>query len=106
MPKLKVISNNKVRANRENAKKSTGPRTVSGKDKVSGNALTHGLTAEKHVIISESIDEFNTFKNSMFWEIYLNLKSAIMHEIKGLFSLIRAIKVVVVSKQSQLLISS
>ena len=30
MPKLKVISNNKVRANRENAKKSTGPRTVSG----------------------------------------------------------------------------
>ena len=58
MPKLKVISNNKVRANRENAKKSTGPRTVSGKEKVSGNALTHGLTAEKHVIIGESIEEF------------------------------------------------
>ena len=66
MPKLKVISNNKVRANRANAKKSTGPRTVSGKEKVSGNALTHGLTAEKHVIIGESIEEFNTFKNSMF----------------------------------------
>ena len=29
--KLKIVSNNKVRANRENAKKSTGPRTVSGK---------------------------------------------------------------------------
>ena len=64
--KLKIVSNNKVRANRENAKKSTGPRTVSGKEKVSGNALTHGLTAEKHVIIGESIDEFNTFKDSMF----------------------------------------
>ena len=64
--KLKIISNNKVRANRENAKKSTGPRTVSGKEKVSGNALSHGLTAEKHVIIGESIDEFNTFKDSMF----------------------------------------
>jgi len=51
--KLKIVSNNKVRANRENAKKSTGPRTVSGKEKVSGNALTHGLTAEKHVIIGE-----------------------------------------------------
>ena len=49
--KLKIVSNNKVRANRENAKKSTGPRTVSGKEKVSGNALSHGLTAEKHVII-------------------------------------------------------
>jgi hypothetical protein len=65
MTKLKVVSNNKVRANRQNAKKSTGPRTVSGKEKVSGNALTHGLTAEKHVIIGESIEEFNTFKDSM-----------------------------------------
>ena len=46
MTKLKIVSNNKVRANRENAKKSTGPRTVSGKEKVSGNALSHGLTAE------------------------------------------------------------
>ena len=32
----------KTRLNRENAKKSTGPRTVSGKEKVSGNALSHG----------------------------------------------------------------
>ena len=64
--KLKVVSSNKVRANRDNAKRSTGPKTLSGKEKVSGNALTHGLTAEKHVIIGESIDEFNTFKDSMF----------------------------------------
>ena len=64
--KLKIVSDNKVRANRANAKLSTGPRTLSGKEKVSGNALTHGLTAEKHVIIGESIDEFNTFKDSMF----------------------------------------
>jgi len=66
MPKLKLVSNNKIRANRRNAKKSTGPRTFLGKEKVSGNALTHGLTAEKHVIIGESINEFNTFKDSMF----------------------------------------
>ena len=64
--KLKIVSNNKVRANRENAKKSTGPRTLSGKEKVSGNALSHGLTAEKHVIIGESIEEFNALKESMF----------------------------------------
>ena len=66
MTKLKIVSSNKVRANRKNAKKSTGPKTLSGKEKVSGNALTHGLTAEKHVIIGESIEEFNTFKDSMF----------------------------------------
>ena len=64
--KLKIVSNNKVRANRENAKKSTGPKTVFGKEKVSGNALTHGLTAEKHVIIGESIEEFDALKESMF----------------------------------------
>ena len=63
--KLKIVSDNKVRANRKNAKLSTGPRTVSGKEKISGNALTHGLTAEKHVIIGESIEEFKTFKDSM-----------------------------------------
>ncbi len=54
--KFKIVSNNKIRANRRNAKKSTGPRTFLGKEKVSGNALTHGLTAEKHVIIGESIE--------------------------------------------------
>jgi len=64
--KLKIVSDNKVRANRANAKLSTGPKTLSGKEKVSGNALSHGLTAEKHLIIGESIDEFNTFKDSMF----------------------------------------
>jgi hypothetical protein len=63
--KLKIVSDNKVRANRANAKLSTGPKTLSGKEKISGNALTHGLTAEKHVIIGESIEEFNTFKESM-----------------------------------------
>jgi hypothetical protein len=64
--KLKIVSDNKVRANKENAKKSTGPKTKSGKEKVSGNAISHGLTAEKHVIIGESIEEFNALKESMF----------------------------------------
>ena len=64
--KLKIVSDNKVKANRENAKKSTGPKTKSGKEKVSSNAISHGLTAEKHVIIGESIEEFNALKESMF----------------------------------------
>ena len=64
--KLKIVSDNKVRANKENAKKSTGPKTKSCKEKVSGNTISHGLTAEKHVIIGESIEEFNALKESMF----------------------------------------
>ncbi|NCU74938.1 MAG: hypothetical protein EBW10_02680, partial [Candidatus Fonsibacter ubiquis] len=63
--KLKVVSDRKIRANRENAKKSTGPVTFEGKQKVSGNAITHALTAERLVIIGENLEEFNAFKESM-----------------------------------------
>jgi hypothetical protein len=35
----------KIRANRRNARKSTGPRTVAGKAVVARNARTHGLNA-------------------------------------------------------------
>jgi len=65
----KVISLKKVLANRANAKKSTGPVTFKGKAKVAGNAITHGLSAEKHVIVGESLEEFKIFKDSMF-QIY------------------------------------
>ncbi len=34
-----------IRANRENAKLSTGPKTAEGKERCRGNALTHGLAA-------------------------------------------------------------
>jgi hypothetical protein len=41
-------------------------------------------------------------KGGKKWEKFLTLKSAIMGEIKGVFSQTHAIKVVAVSKQSQL----
>jgi hypothetical protein len=65
MTKLKIVSDRKIRANRVNAKKSTGPVTFEGKRKVSGNAITHALTAERLVIIGENLEEFDTFKESM-----------------------------------------
>jgi hypothetical protein len=65
----RIISLNKVLANRANAKKSTGPVTFKGKSKVAGNAITHGLSAEKHVIVGENLAEFKVFKDSMF-QIY------------------------------------
>ena len=39
--------------NRANAQHSTGPRTESGKQRASRNAITHGLTAESAVLPSE-----------------------------------------------------
>jgi hypothetical protein len=37
-------------ANRRNAQKSTGPKTLSGKGSASKNSLVHGLTAEQLVL--------------------------------------------------------
>jgi hypothetical protein len=54
-----------INANRENAKKSTGPRTARGKEVVSQNALKHGLCAKKNVIRTESQEEFDLFRDVM-----------------------------------------
>ena len=48
-----------IKANRENAKKSTGPRTEEGKARVSLNALKHGLLARDAVLPSEDPAEFD-----------------------------------------------
>jgi hypothetical protein len=45
-----------IAANRANAQKSTGPRTVEGKKRASMNPLKHGLTAATLVLRFE--DEF------------------------------------------------
>ncbi|GEP07719.1 hypothetical protein [Methylobacterium oxalidis] len=41
-----MTSPTKTAANRENARKSTGPRTRAGKDRASRNALRHGLAVD------------------------------------------------------------
>lgn len=47
-----------INANRENAQKSTGPRTAQGKDASSRNGLKHGLSGEKHILPGENPEEF------------------------------------------------
>ena len=46
------ISDRKLAANRENAKKSTGPRSAKGKARASLNALVHGIFA-KHSVLTD-----------------------------------------------------
>ena len=52
-----MTTEKQIAANRENAKKSTGPRTLNGKRKSRRNAVRHGLTAETVIdVIEEAAD--------------------------------------------------
>jgi hypothetical protein len=51
-----------IRANRENARRSTGPRTEAGKQASRYNALKHGLAAESLVIRGEDPAELDALR--------------------------------------------
>ncbi len=61
---------NQIRANRANAKKSTGPRTQKGKARSSQNALKHGLLANDAVLPGEDPADFDRHLRS-FEDTYL-----------------------------------
>jgi hypothetical protein len=46
-------SDKQIRANRRNARKSTGPKTPEGKSVVSHNALKHGLLSQQILLPDE-----------------------------------------------------
>jgi len=58
-----------IQANRLNAQKSTGPRTVVGKERASRNALKHGLLAREAVIQGEDPEEFELHREEMLEEL-------------------------------------
>jgi hypothetical protein len=54
----KLVSVKKLEANRQNAQRSTGPKTGEGKNKVRWNPLKHGLLAKAVVLPQEDRAEF------------------------------------------------
>ncbi len=58
-----------INANRENSKKSTGPRTQEGKRAVSQNAVKHGLFAHEAVIKCEDPAEFELHREALLDEL-------------------------------------
>jgi len=70
-----MATESQIKANRKNAKKSTGPKTPQGKAKSAQNATTHGLTATHDVIKGESQDQFDAHKQSFLDT--LNPKNAV-----------------------------
>ena len=65
----KVISNKQLEANRANSLKSTGPKSEEGKLCSKGNALKHGLTARKHLIVGDDSIEFEEFRDNLWQEL-------------------------------------
>ena len=59
------ISEKQIEANRMNALKSTGPKTLKGKYKSAQNALKYGLTAKKFIIPDEERKDFDEYHQKM-----------------------------------------
>src|SRR5215510_10430299 len=57
-----MISLRRLEANRRNSLRSTGPRTVDGKQRSRANAVRHGLTAETVVANLEDAEDYKAFE--------------------------------------------
>jgi len=64
-----MVSQAKIRANRQNAQKSTGPRTTHGKALASKNSLKHGLSANRNVIAPESQADYELYRDQILREL-------------------------------------
>lgn len=61
-----MASEKQIVANQLNALKSTGPRTDEGKDASRQNALTHGLTARKTIVLEDENEaDFLTLRQAL-----------------------------------------
>jgi len=60
-----MTTEKQIRANRRNAKKSTGPKTRKGKARSSQNAVTHGLSAESVLLPGEDPEEYARYAEEM-----------------------------------------
>ena len=61
-----MTSEAKLEANRQNAKKSTGPKTPKGKAVVSKNAMKHGLLSSVTLIEGECEQTFREFEQQLY----------------------------------------
>jgi hypothetical protein len=77
---VSAVSERKLAANRNNAQKSTGPRTPEGKSKSSLNALTHGLRSRitpQTLVAQHEQEDFTALTQSLHAE--LNPQTPLQH---------------------------
>ena len=61
-----MVAITQINANKQNALKSTGPKTISGKEISSKNSLKHGLLSKELIIREEKPKELEFFKNNLY----------------------------------------
>jgi hypothetical protein len=82
-----MTSPRQLEANRGNALKSTGPRTINGKQASRRNALSHGLTAETLIEPLEDPEAYRAFEAAIVAE-YLPqspVEKELVHRLASLF---------------------
>lgn len=60
-----MTSEKQKRANQQNAKKSTGPRSLEGKQKVSANRVTHGILSTKLLLAGEDPQDYQSLLDDL-----------------------------------------
>lgn len=64
-----MATEKQIAANRQNSKKSTGPRTPEGKAHVGENPIKHGLTAKRVILPDEDPADFEQFRDALWDEL-------------------------------------
>jgi hypothetical protein len=60
-----MTSERQISANRLNARRSCGPRTVNGKKRSRQNAIKHGFAAETVIGVLENVEDYRIFENAI-----------------------------------------
>ena len=60
-----MATDRQIQANRENARHSTGPRTLEGKARAAANRTTHALTGRHAVLPTESAADFDSLVSTL-----------------------------------------
>ncbi len=88
-----------ISANRENAQKSTGPRTEEGKARSSKNATKHGFNSKEFIVGDDRQEEFASLSESLRQQVSPEgaLEEEVFTQLPGLAS----VKEIHRSKRSQ-----
>ena len=78
-----MASSKQTLANKNNARRSTGPKTKLGKEKVSMNAMKLGIYAEHHVMVGEDTEQYKGYVDFMFknFEVFDAISGLIIQQI-------------------------